>query len=297
MREKWKSIDTSVESTIRTPITSFSKKNEFKILSVANIIIFSTLFGVLLTKEIGGLRENGLLKETSRWKSSDTRDKDGMNEKTIENTLISAFDCLDSSLPSARISLNPTKQCNIEDGSAYEKPERRRAQVLEHVRLVPVEITTCVVQFRVNVGWYGGEYAIESYMHADLETLRSTIIPTELDCHQAELDGTIKISTPEYGSIEALDLKLQLRGGKGTAMFQPIGFSRPDSWCKGTPFYPPKNTDEAIEYLDFSSNYERMKLWPTSKIRRAVVTYRLDATVQRSIGYISEEVCDKIFLN
>ena len=72
-------------------------------------------------------------------------------------------------------------------------------------------------------------------------------------------------------------------------MFQPIGFSRPDSWCEGTPFYPPKNTDDAIEYLDFASHYERKKLWPTSKICRAVVTYRLDATVQRSTGYITEE--------
>ena len=108
----------------------------------------------------------------------------GMNEKSIEDTLISAFDCLDSSLPSTRISLNPPKQCNIEDGLAYEKPERRRAHVLEHVRLVPVEITTCVVQFRVNVGWCGGEFAIDSYMHA-LETLKSTIISAELDCHEA----------------------------------------------------------------------------------------------------------------
>ena len=40
MREKWKSIDTSIESTLRTPITSLSKTNEFKIMSVANIIIF-----------------------------------------------------------------------------------------------------------------------------------------------------------------------------------------------------------------------------------------------------------------
>ena len=72
-------------------------------------------------------------------------------------------------------------------------------------------------------------------------------------------------------------------------MFQPSGFSRPDSWCKGTPFYPPKNTDDAIEYLDYASHYERKKLWPTSKIRRAVVTYRLDATVQRSTAYITEE--------
>ena len=72
-------------------------------------------------------------------------------------------------------------------------------------------------------------------------------------------------------------------------MFQPSGFSRPDSWCKGTPFYPPKNTDDAIEYLDYASHYERKKLWPTSKIRRVVVTYRLSARVERSQAYIIEE--------
>ena len=158
-------------------------------MSMTNIIIFSVLIGGVLTKEIGGMKENSLLKESSRWRASDTRNKYEMNEKTIENTLISAYDCLDNSLPSTRISLNPPKQCNIGDGSAYEKPTRRRAQVLEHVRLVPVEITTCVVQFRVNVGWCGVEFSIESYMHADLETLRSTIIPTELDCYQAEWMG------------------------------------------------------------------------------------------------------------
>ena len=72
-------------------------------------------------------------------------------------------------------------------------------------------------------------------------------------------------------------------------MFQPLGFSRPDSWCKRTPFYPPKNTDDAIEYLDYATHYERKKLWPTSKIRRAVVTYRLSARVERSQAYIIEE--------
>ena len=104
---------------------------------------------------------------------------------------------------------------------------------------------------------------------------------------QAELDGTIRLSTPEYGSIEALDLKLQLNGGRGSAMFQPIGFSRPDSWCRGSVFYPPKNNDESIEYLDYSSHFEKKKMWPTEKIRRAVVTYRLETTVQKSTGYIT----------
>ena len=97
-----------------------------------------------------------------------------------------------------------------------------------------------MIQWRVNVGWCGGEFAIENYIHADLETLRSTILPTEVQCNEADPDGTITISTPEYGSIEALDLILQLEGGVG----ESIGFYRPDSWCNGTPFYPPRNSDD-----------------------------------------------------
>ena len=129
----------------------------------------------------------------------------------------------------AGISLNPLTECRIEDGSAYQKPIRKKAQILEHVRKVSVEVTTCVIQWRVNVGWCGGEFAIKSYMHADLETLRSFILPTEVQCNEAEPYGTITITTSEYGSKESLDLKLQLEGGVGEAMFQPSGFSRPDS--------------------------------------------------------------------
>ena len=280
IRGKSKSNDRTRTDNSKRPVANFSKTNGFQMISTSNILILSTLFGLVLTKDLGEITENKLVKTPLKRETTDIGDNDGLNTISYESTLISAFDCLDSALPSTRISLNPPKPCNIEDGSAYEKPQRRRAQVIEHVGLLPVEYTTCVVQFRVNVGWCGGEFAIESYMHNDLETLRSIIIPTKLDCHQAELDGTLKISTPEYGSIEALDIKLKLRGGKGSAMFQPIGFSRPDSWCRGTAFYPPRNDDEAIEYLDFSSHYEKKKLWPTSKIRRAIVTYRLEATVQ-----------------
>ena len=137
-----------------------------------------------------------------------------------------------------------------------------------------------MIQWRVNVGWCGGEFAIESYMHADIETLRSTIIPTKIQCNEADLDGTISITTPGYGSIEPLDLKLKLQGRVGESMFQPSGFSRPDSWCKGYPFFPPKNEDDAIEYVDYQSHYEKKQLWPTEEIRRAVVTYRFTAQVQ-----------------
>ena len=74
----------------------------------------------------------------------------------IDDQVIGAYDCLDDSMPSTEISLNPPQECRIEDGSAYLKPIKKIAQILEHVRRVPVEVTTCVVQWRVNVGWCGG---------------------------------------------------------------------------------------------------------------------------------------------
>ena len=137
------------------------------------------------------------------------------------------------------------------------------------------------------MGWCGGEYAFENFMHQDLQTLRSQILVPELDCHQAQLDGTIKLSTPEYGSIQGLDLMLELAGGRGQAMFQPIGFSRPDSWCRGSTFYPPINDDKSIVYLDYESHFERKKMWGTDRIRRAVVTYNLEATVEKVEGFIT----------
>ena len=126
-------------------------------------------------------------------------------------------------------------------------------------------------------------------MHNDIETLRSTIIPSTTQCNQAELDGTISITTPTYGSIQPLDLRLKLQGGVGHSMFQPKGFSRPDSWCKGYPFLLPKNEDDAIEYVDYRNYFEKKQLWPTERIRRAVVTYRFTAQVQKVQGYIVDE--------
>ena len=192
-------------------------------------------------------------------------------------------------MASAEISLNPPSACKREDGSAYHKAIMKRAQVLEKVKRIPVNIITCMIHWRVNVGWCGGEFAIESYMHNDLETLRSTIIHSTTQCNEAELDGTISITTPSYGSIQPLDLKLKLQGGVGNSMFQPSGFRRPDSWCKGYPFFPPKNVDDAIEYVDYRAHYEKKQLWPTEEIRRAVVTYRFTAQVQKTQGYIIDE--------
>ena len=293
MRRAWDNIHASstIDSTIRLNMATQNRRIISKKDLITKFILFSIIIGqATFAKEIGGMMvQNVIQKENLPSQYRSEKSNEDMSRGEIDGEIIEAYDCMEGATSNAEISLNPPPECRIEDGSAYQKPIRKRAQILEHVRKVPVEVTTCVVQWRVNVGWCGGEFAIESYMHADLETLRSSILPTEVQCNEAEPDGTITITTPEYGSIESLDLKLQLEGGVGEAMFQPSGSPRPDSWCKGYPFYPPKNTDDAIQYLDYRSHYERKEQWPNSKIRRAVVTYRLSAKVQKTKAYIIEE--------
>ena len=94
-----------------------------------------------------------------------------MIRKNIDEEVIRAFDCTEESMASAEISLNPPSERKLEDGSAYKRPIRKKAQILEKVKRIPIEITSCLIQWRVNVGWCGGEFAIESYMHQDIETL------------------------------------------------------------------------------------------------------------------------------
>ena len=118
MKKTWEGIHAPVEyNEVRAPTTSHFKRNEYKMMSMINIIIFSFIIGGVLTKEIGGtLTENSLLKENPQWQPPNVRKKDEINEKAIEDMLITAYDCLDNSLPSTRISLNPPQECNIEDG-------------------------------------------------------------------------------------------------------------------------------------------------------------------------------------
>ena len=51
----------------------------------------------------------------------------------------------------------------------------KKAQILQKVRRIPIEITICRVEWRVNIGWCGSEYVALNYMHADVETMRTNI--------------------------------------------------------------------------------------------------------------------------
>ena len=76
-------------------------KDKFQIVSVANVIILSILFGTVAARKLENLDSNELVKESSEWVTPT------MEEKNYEDKLISAFDCLDGSLPSTQISLKP----------------------------------------------------------------------------------------------------------------------------------------------------------------------------------------------
>ena len=61
-------------------MTSHKKRNEYKKMSLMNIILFSVIIGRALTKEVGPLIDNNLLNDESHRQSTDAKDKE---EKAI----------------------------------------------------------------------------------------------------------------------------------------------------------------------------------------------------------------------
>ena len=154
-----RNFDDSKVYTCKKSTARMNRTYKVEPISITNIVLFSILFGIVGARRLENLDGNELVKEKPAWANPT------MKEKNYEDKLINAYDCLDGTLPSTQISLKPPEHCDINDGSAYENAKRRKAQILEHVQLIPINITTCVVQFYVNVGWCGGEFAFENFMH------------------------------------------------------------------------------------------------------------------------------------
>ena len=89
------------------------------------------LFGTVIAKNLEDLERNELVKEVSEWVPP------SLEDKNYENKLISGFDCLDGSLPSTQISLNPPEQCNIDDVSAYENLKEEEPKFLSMLNSSP----------------------------------------------------------------------------------------------------------------------------------------------------------------
>ena len=88
-------------------------------------------------------------------------------------------------LSTAEFSLNEPPTCNRDDGSAYYPPEVKKAQILQKIQRIPVEEMICQVDLRILVGWCGGEYVAMNYMHNNVETKRTLVESTNVQCHHS----------------------------------------------------------------------------------------------------------------
>ena len=79
---------------------------------------------------------------------------------------------------------------------------------------------------------------------------------------------------------------MHLEGGVGEASFQPVGYSRPNSDCRGKRFKPPPNRQNKITFLNYGGSLSEKGVWGTAEIKRAVVTYKLCVEVAKRTGYV-----------
>ena len=56
-----------------------------------------------------------------------------------------------------------------------------------------------------------------------------------IQCNAADLDGYLPITTPQYGSLQPLELELKLKGGVGHGMFQPKALAVPIAGVRASP--------------------------------------------------------------
>ena len=106
---------------------------------------------------------------------------------------------------------------------------------------MPVQVSVCQVKLEILVGSCGGIGSTYNFMHASFETHRAYVRTTKAACHQADPNRKLRISIPDYENIRRVELEMHLEGGLAEAAFQPVGFSRPNSYCKGEAFQPPPN--------------------------------------------------------
>ena len=91
------------------------------------------------TNEI--LREGVTAKKSSDNNNSGTQ---RLGKRHLGDDSFKAFECREEDdLSTAEFSLNEPPPCNKEDGSAYYPPVPKRAQILQKIKKIPVEVTIC----------------------------------------------------------------------------------------------------------------------------------------------------------
>ena len=149
---------------------------------------------------------NEIVREKENIESRNNRtEKQRIDKRHINEDKFKAFECdEEADLSTAEFSLNEPLACRRADGSAYYPPEPKKAQILQKLQRIPVEVTICQVNLRVLVGWCGGEYVAMNYMHSFVETKRTLIQTTNIQCHHAAPNDTLEIEIPKYGTINRI---------------------------------------------------------------------------------------------
>ena len=129
------------------------------------------------------VRTNNIHKENIKPLHHNRFEEQRLDKRHIDDGTFKAFMCNEEAdVSTAEFSLNDPPRCSREDGSAYYPPMEKKAQILQKIRRIPVEVTVCQVDWRINVGWCGGEYTALNYMHSDIETKRTKIQPNNVQC-------------------------------------------------------------------------------------------------------------------
>ena len=117
-----------------------------------------------------------------------------MDRRNISEAGLKAYMCNEESdFSTAEFLLNEPPTCNRDDGSVYYPPKAKKVQILQSLRRIPVEVTVCQVDLRILVGWCGGEYVALNYMHSNIETKRTTIQSTNVQCYHSSPNDTLEI--------------------------------------------------------------------------------------------------------
>ena len=103
---------------------------------LTKFILFSIIIGRCATaKQIEGMTiQNKIQKGNLPDKYFVEQSNEQIIREKIDEEIIRAYDCMEESMASAEISLNPPSECRIEDGSAYHRPIGKKAQILERLR-------------------------------------------------------------------------------------------------------------------------------------------------------------------
>ena len=141
-----------------------SNKHENKKEKRGNCLMTYLICFLILFGQVAFSRVSGEIIETNRIKKGDLNplqqnasSEERITKRHINDEAFRAYYCEDDEkVATAEYSLNPPKECNRADGSAYFPPTPSKGQILQKVRRIPVETSICKVEWRVTIGWCGG---------------------------------------------------------------------------------------------------------------------------------------------